>query len=73
VGNTEPARGAPHNLDEALAMFLGTGFKCPQASTYVAMNVGAPCSVARVVVSRTRCGSRWWYCDKKMSLLESRC
>jgi hypothetical protein len=41
VGNTAAASGAPHNIDEALAMFLGSGFVCPQASTYAAMNVGS--------------------------------
>jgi hypothetical protein len=39
VGNTAPDSGAPHNLDEALAMFLGTGFGCPSATPYTLMQV----------------------------------
>ncbi|KAG1659687.1 hypothetical protein FOA52_004326 [Chlamydomonas sp. UWO 241] len=41
LNNTAPDSGAPHNLDEALAMFLGTGFSCPGATQYAVMQANA--------------------------------
>lgn len=57
MGNTAPNSGAPHNMDEALAMFLGTGFSCPRASLYLVMQVRVAVGVqARVYARVCVCG-----------------